>query len=771
MSRRRITYSIERVAFSIVFLLCASSVFAEDEKAESAQQDKAQTAQAQQLSTQQPVQQTGQPSQSPSQQFTMPDPASAQKDPIEVNGDVVEYFHEKKQVIGTGNVSITYKDVVLTCDRITVYLDTREGIAEGNVKVRQNDAYFTGDKISYNFDTRKGSIVNGYLSARPFFGRAQAIEKEAMKDEFEIKRGYVTTCDLDDPHYRIQAKQVKIYVEDKIVAKHILFYIGHVPVMYLPYYVQSLKDTKTHISVIPGKDQDWGYYVLTAYRYHLADWSKGDILLDYRSKMGLGEGINHYIDTQQLGKGAFKFYYTRQNDEYTFEPAEGPKRHRYRYQYRHRWDMGPDTDTYMVAEINKLSDEYVIKDIFYNEYEELGDHPDNYISFITTKRDYTTELLFRLRLNKFETVIERLPEYNINIYNCRIMNTNFYYTGNTSAAYLNATYDNSNNRTLWSRKDMNAIRIDSYNQLSYAAKFFGSLSTTPYGGIRETYYSRNKWGVTNEVRNIFSAGVNNQIKFYKIYDVETDFLGLDIHKLRHIITPTADYYFMHQPSIDKANLTHFDAIDAFEADNGVKLGLENRLQTKRGSPGDMKSVDLATLMIWSDYSFRFKKGSTALKRDKFKSLDFQLELIPYSWAYLTSKMTVDTKRYSVVSGSMDLVMNGGDKWQAIVGQRYEKMESGDVSSLITGDIMYKLNDKWRFRAYGRFNLDKAAFEEKEFTVYRDLHCWIAELVWNIKSMEDQGLYLVMRLKAFPEYPVGYRRTVSRPRFGAAGETY
>src|SRR3989338_6210393 len=69
------------------------------------------------------------------------------KEPIVVNGDKVEYFHEKKQVIGSGNVSITYKDVVLTCERITVYLDTKEAIAEGNVKITQEGAYFTGDRI------------------------------------------------------------------------------------------------------------------------------------------------------------------------------------------------------------------------------------------------------------------------------------------------------------------------------------------------------------------------------------------------------------------------------------------------------------------------------------------------------------------------------------------------------------------------------------------------------------------------------------------------
>ncbi|MDP2928564.1 MAG: hypothetical protein Q8O01_00685, partial [Candidatus Omnitrophota bacterium] len=34
-----------------------------------------------------------------------------QEAPIVVNGDKVEYFHEQKKVIGTGNISIDYQDV------------------------------------------------------------------------------------------------------------------------------------------------------------------------------------------------------------------------------------------------------------------------------------------------------------------------------------------------------------------------------------------------------------------------------------------------------------------------------------------------------------------------------------------------------------------------------------------------------------------------------------------------------------------------------------
>jgi LPS-assembly protein len=688
--------------------------------------------------------------------------SAVSKEPIVVNGDKVEYFHDTKEVVGSGNISINYRDVVLTCDKIKVYLDTREAIAEGDVKVSQKGAYFTGERMNYNFDTRKGKVLQGYLNARPFYGKAGSVEKIENKDQFNLDKGYVTTCDLQRPHYRLQARQVRIYLDDKIVAKHIAFMIGNTPVLYWPYYVQSLKDRKTHITVIPGQSKEWGYYGLMSYRYNINDNNRGDVLLDYRSKKGLAAGVNHYYTLPELGDGAFKVYYTRENNGWEFENT-GLERLRYRYQWRHRWEVSEDT--LAVAEFNKLSDRDVIKDYFYNEYEEMGFNPDNYISFLTQKRDYTTELLFRKNFNDFETVVERLPEYRIDIPNYRLFEKlPLYYKANASAVYLNQTFD----RTITAQKDIAVARIDAYNQLSYSARLFKAWNITPYAGTEDTYYSRNRWGDTNLVRTVFRAGVDNSIKFYRIYDVETDYLGLDIHKLRHIITPTVGYFYTHQPTISPVNLHQFDAIDSVDTANGFALTLENRLQTKRKEGDQMKSVDLATLLISTDYFFRLDKNNWNIKEDKLNDIRFELELVPYSWMYIVSKMTVSTKHSNVQTLNTDIVATGGENWSLAVGQRYENTPTGGAN-VFTMDGQYKINNKWRIRAYERLSIQKGYIEEQEYTLTRDLHCWVAELTYNLRD-SDQTLWFLIRVKAFPEYPIGLKRTYTRPRFGAVGDS-
>lgn len=700
------------------------------------------------------------------------------KEPIVVDGDNIEYLQNQKKVIGTGNISITYKDVVLTCDKVAVNLETHDAEAEGNVKVTQKGAYFLGDKIDYNFDTREAFVTRGYIDTEPFYGRAKSLFKEAGKDEFELKKGSVTTCDLDKPHYRIQTERVKIYLGDKVVANNVKFMVGNVPIMYLPYYVQPLSGIpKNNVTIMPGNSEYWGNYVLTAMRYYFSDKSRGDLLLDYRAKLGLAYGVNHYLDSD-AGKGAFKFYYTKErysrgkDNDLAFERTEAGEldEHRYRYQYRHKWDI-KEADTTAIMEFDYLSDPFVIKDYFYNEYEEFGDHPDSYLSLITAKSGYTTEFLLRKRFNKFYTAVERLPEYRITIPSYKFGDTSFYYSGNSSAVYLNL---NSANGT--QLKDVNTIRLDTYNQLSYPAKLFKSLSVTPYAGIGNTYYSRNKWGTTNEIRTFFREGVDSSIKFYKLYDINTNLLGLDINKLRHVVTPTANYYHIHQPTISPDNLTIYDGIDSIDTANSVALSLENKLQTKRKFGDEMKSVDLLRLMVTTDYPFRLRKERLKRKtRNIFNDVDFKLDFIPYPWLYVVSDWSITTReKYIVDTAHITFVAGDENKWSLSAGQTFSDLRStgGSRINQVTMDGKYKINDKWSIHAYERFDLSVRSAQgnlkcyQQEITLSRDLHCWTADLTYGVSGSNNHTLWLILRCKAFPDIPIGLNQTYSRPRPGA-----
>ncbi len=679
--------------------------------------------------------------------------------PVIVNGDKIEYFHDKKKIIGSGNINITYGDVKLTCDKITLFTDTKIGMCEGNVKVIQLGGSFEGEKIRYDFANKTGSIIDGYVRADPIYAHAEKVEK-VSKDKIVFDDGYVTTCDLKKPHYRIQAKQVRFYLDDKVVAKHVFFFIGNVPLFYVPYYVQPIRDVKTKITVIPGYEDDWGYYALGAYRYYLNEKNKGYLRLDYREKKGLGEGIDYKYDLDELGDGVARFYFAQENNDLTIKKTGGVD-DRWRLQYKHLINF--TNDTIGAIEINKLSDENMIKDYFYKEYEE-GMEADNYISFITTKPNYNFKIFARKRLDDFFTVTERLPEVSLQVNNQRLWDTFFYYYNEMSFTNLYKKYKESSNL-----EDEEALRFDTYHKLSYATKLFRSIYATPYVATRQTYYSRNKWGEDNLLREIYEYGLDLSTKFYRTFDIEIP--EIDIYKLRHIISPTVGFYHRRQPSISPTNLFQFDSIDSLDYQNGISLSLENKFQTKRSNPEGSKSVDLLRFIVSTDYLYRFKKGNLGFKGvGRFTDVKYELELRPYDWLFAQTDITMRSKDHIIKSANTDLIFNFGEKLKFGMGHRYEYSDT-DTTSQFTLDTTYKINEGWSLakgwaiRAYERFDTHDQKWQEQEYTIYKDLHCWLGEFTCNIKEGE-YSFWVIFRVKAFPDVPIGLKRTYNRPTPGS-----
>jgi len=680
--------------------------------------------------------------------------------PVIVNGDKVEYLHEQNEIVGTGNININYGDVNLTCDKIIVRTDTKVGICEGNVKITQPGGFFEGEKIEYNFAEKTGSIVNGTVRADPIYGHADRVEKVSEK-KVVLDNGYITTCDRPKPHYRVRAKQIRLYLDDKVIAKHVFFYIGNFPVIYIPYYVQPIRDVKTKITVIPGHNKDWGYYVLGAYRYYLNEKCKGFIRLDYREKKGLGEGVDYSYNLDKLGEGTARFYYTQENNRMAIEKT-GKGDDRWRVQYKHSIDFTNDTKG--MLEFNKLSDKDIVRDYFYREYEE-GMDSDNYVSVITTKPNYSFKLLARKRFDDFLTVTERLPEASLQVHNQRLGNTFFYYFNELSFTNFVKRYED-----FLDYDDEESMRLHTYNKLSYAFRPIKGIYATPYAATRQTYYTKNRWDDDNIFREIYEYGLDISTKFYKVFDVATTFM--DINKLRHIITPTVGFFHRHQPSVSPVNLFQFDTVDSLDYENKIILSLENKLQTKRPAggkagekSGEWKSVDLLRFIVSTDYEFRLKKGSFYSKGDgAFTDIKYELELSPYDWLFTKADMVMDTKDYDIRTANFDIVCDTGGKLEFGAGYRYERSETGTTSQF-TMDSTYKVSKDWAVRAYERFDIHDSKWIEQEYTIYKDLHCWLSEFTFNLKD-GDYGFWVILRLKAFPDVPFGLRRTYHRPSPGS-----
>ncbi|MCM8763297.1 MAG: hypothetical protein NC829_02895, partial [Candidatus Omnitrophica bacterium] len=479
--------------------------------------------------------------------------AQEEKIPILVDGDQLEYSQVRREVTAQGHVVVSYKDSKLICDKATVNLLTKDCLAQGRVRLVDPRGEVEAESLLYNFDTRTGELLEAKIITEPVFGRGAKIKRLSEK-EYLAENGFTTTCSYDKPHFRIQAKKVQFYPGDKVKAKDLVLYIGKVPVFYFPGFAKSLKDTVTPVQLQPGKNKDWGYYLLSGWRVNFTEKLRGRFLFDAREKLGTAQGFGLNYSETALGKGDFKFYYTHEKPD---EPlADGSDEfERYLVRLRHIWQI--DDANQITAEFYKIKDSKIkhdsqanfLKDYFYREFEK-DQQPKTYLLYNHIFPNSSFNFFIQKRTTAFFEQIEKLPEASYILPAYQIGTTPLYFKTETS-------FSNLRNRGLEIIPSDDLIsRFDTYNQLFLPFKL-SFLNINPYVGLRETTYSR----------DINNDSIKDRTAFYSGAELSTKFFRAFSKGLRHIINPAIKYAYNSKPTVGRWRIIPFDSIDTLDSTN------------------------------------------------------------------------------------------------------------------------------------------------------------------------------------------------------------
>ncbi|MCX5706287.1 MAG: hypothetical protein NTW13_01220, partial [Candidatus Omnitrophica bacterium] len=161
---------------------------------------------------------------------------------------------------------------------------------------------------------------------------------------------------------------------------------------------------------------------------------------------------------------------------------------------------------------------------------------------------------------------------------------------------------------------------------------------------------------------------------------------------------------------------------------------------------------------------------------------FKYKILPYSWLRIEGDATYkhsgvagdpDFDNYNHFSNvNYDVNFDFAPERSFGLGQRYAR-KSGNQ---LTSSFKWRINPKWRFSVYERYNLKKYADSstytinefgkgslEQEYVITRDLHCWEMDLTVNISKINGSSIFFIFRIKAFPEMELNINRTYDRPR--------
>jgi len=163
-----------------------------------------------------------------------------QAEQVVYKGRRVIYDVDQNKVEVQGESDVTYKELRLNAEKVTFNTKTERMRAEGNPVLYDNKDRIVGNTMTYDLSIRRGTIYGGRTTYDKGFYYGEQIRK-VSDDVLDVKNGSYTTCDLEEPHYHFGSRKMKIILRDKVIVKPAVFYIKHIPVLALPFYVFPIR--------------------------------------------------------------------------------------------------------------------------------------------------------------------------------------------------------------------------------------------------------------------------------------------------------------------------------------------------------------------------------------------------------------------------------------------------------------------------------------------------------------------------------------------------
>ncbi|HZQ45458.1 MAG TPA: LPS assembly protein LptD, partial [Verrucomicrobiae bacterium] len=637
------------------------------------------------------------------------------------------------------------------------------------------------EHLHYNYKTAEMDGSRFRTGKTPVFAAGESFHGERAKDStnsvYTATNAFITSDDYQQPLQKLHAKQIKIVPGKYFEARNATVYVGNVPVFYFPYYRRSLEKSDSTFDFIPGYRGVFGPYLLSSYRWVLNDELNGVMHADWREKRGFGVGPDFNYNLGQFGVGTIRYYYAHDLQP-GLDPFTGLPLPENRQRFYLSYDATLQTNLTVKSQVAHLSDPYVVRDFFESQYKR-DIQPNTFVDADKVWPNWSLDTLVQPRVNAFYETVERLPEVRLSGFRQQIFNTPLYYESESSIGYFSHLFSNTNSPPI---PDFSAMRADTFHQITLPETFFDWLNVVPRVGGRFTHYSSASGpGATTstENREVFNTGAEISFKASRVWQgAQSQFW--DIEGLRHIIEPSMNYVFIPRPNVLPSQVPQFDyeltnslqllpidfpdfnAIDSINAQNTIRFGLNNRLQTKRNA----EIGEFADWAVFMDWNLRPNSTQTT-----FSDIYSSFVLRPRTWLIFNSDL-----RYSIKQGNFNLAQNRltfqpNSTWSWSVGNFFLRSNTnfGVGNDLFTSLFFYRFNENWGTRIMHYFDAKTGTLQEQDYSIYRDLRSWTAAVTFRVLNSQangvDYGVAATFSLKAFPKFGLGQDTVNSAPLLG------
>ena len=585
---------------------------------------------------------------------------------------------EPGKIFLQGNVRISFEDVTITCEKASFNRVTGEIEAEGAISVATSEGIFTADYITYNVNEKTGVLSNTSFKTPPFYGKAGRVEKK--EGVVLLYNGYITSCDLEKPHYRISAERMEYVPGDYIRAERMRLTFGEkLTVLYLPRLTVGTRTKEPVFSIMPGYSSRIGRTLDLLFAHKK---SKGtDAVVKERISMGergIGAGLKIY--SEESGYSGEGFLYRRWGGDY-FEPALLAE---FRKNYTSRYGEGS-----LILDWRWMDNDDLFYYFFRDEYMRKS-KTYNYLSLTQDFRAGIFNINFRQSAGEDFLNAERLPDVSFT--------TPFLRAGD-SPVFI----ENDFRMTNFHKDDRDCIRtMDRITVESRTTA--GPLAVTPYVSAAGVDYS----GLSEDRFNLVGeAGVKISATMKKQYDGYTGYFSPSISAFSRGI----DY--------KKGEIERFDNLESLDDGSFINLGLEWFFGGEKDYLGRISLENIYDI------------GRTIFDGNILK---YDMRINPRIRIEGQNEFNLSEKSYRF--GVNDLVMDFG-RYTCSIGNRYD--EEDDISG-IEARFSHVVNEDWRYGIGIDYDINSGSFVKTNLDVWKRLHCW--EMHIRISGDKDDFSFFV-----------------------------
>jgi len=649
--------------------------------------------------------------------------------PWHIVADEITYDDKTNVYTGRGRVVITKKNKNLSADYVRFDQKTMKVSADGHVVMNVGENILTGNHMEMNLDSETGTVYDGtiFLQENHFYIKGDKIQKVG-EDSYTADKASVSTCDGDQPAWKITCRNLKITVEGYGVVKHAALWAKKVPVLYTPYLVFPAKLKRQSGLLAPqfGYDDRKGAVYLQPLYWAINESSDATFYSHFMSDRGekLGAEYRYVLDEQSKGTLMVDFLDDRKvddgspgSDQWGYDGDDALRPNSDRYWFRAKLDQALPSDFSARLDIDYVSDQDYLHEfqngytgfdetrayfnqVFGRELDEY-DNPVRFNRFNVNRNWYLYSLnaelrwyddVVKRRQSATDDTLQQLPVITFDGSKQKILTSPFYFDLKSEYTYF------------YSEDALRGHRGDVYPRLYLPYRIGNYLSLEPSVGVRETvwHFDKDEYSPSDKntlSREMYDVKVDLSSEIYHIFNLN----GEGVERIKHTVKPQVIYEYI--PEKDQSEYPLFDSVDRIERKNIVTYSLTNTLTTKSKPPTENKAThptgkpdgeDLTEPPTHTYNQFcRFKleqsydinKGNED-DPEPFSPINMTLQLFPRK--YFAIDADADWSHYDTAFRSRNIALTlwdpRGDK--LYVSHRYQM----DTSESVYTDLHLKISD-------------------------------------------------------------------------------